>query len=333
MARKRVLSGMQASGLLHLGNYHGALENWVRLQDEYECFFFVADWHALTTLFQEPGKVREHTREIVLDFLACGLDPDRSTLFVQSDVLEHAELAILLGMLTPVPWLERVPTYKDKQRDLASSGKDLSSFGFLGYPVLQAADISIYDANLVPVGEDQLPHLELTREIVRRFNFLYGDCLVEPGALLTRHKVLPGLDGRKMSKSYGNAVFLSDDDDTVRKKLMNAVTDPQRQRRKDPGRPEVCNVFAYHRLYAEPGRLGAIDGGCRGAEIGCVDCKKELIEAFFGFFGPIRERRRSLAAEPARIRAILDAGAGRARQAAERTMHRVREAMKMGWRP
>jgi tryptophanyl-tRNA synthetase len=333
MAKQRVLSGMQASGLLHLGNYHGALENWVRLQDEYECFFFVADWHALTTLFQDPGKIREHTREIVLDFLACGLDPERSAIFVQSEVLQHAELFTLLSMLTPVPWLERVPTYKDKQRDLATSGKDLSSFGFLGYPVLQAADISIYDANYVPVGEDQLPHLELTREIVRRFNFLYGDCLVEPKALLTRHKVLPGLDGRKMSKSYGNAVYLSDDDQAVRQKLMNAVTDPQRQRRKDPGRPEVCNVFAYHRLYAPAERLSQIDDGCRKAEIGCVDCKKELVETFFRAFGDIRARRQALARDPGRVRQILDAGAARAREVAEGTMTRVREAMQMGWRP
>jgi len=333
MAKQRVLSGMQASGLLHLGNYHGALENWVRLQDEYECFFFVADWHALTTLFQDPGKIREHTREIVLDFLACGLDPARSAIFVQSEVLQHAELFTLLSMLTPVPWLERVPTYKDKQRDLASSGKDLSSFGFLGYPVLQAADISIYDANFVPVGEDQLPHLELTREIVRRFNFLYGDCLVEPKGLLTRHKVLPGLDGRKMSKSYGNAVYLSDDDQAARQKLMNAVTDPQRQRRKDPGRPEVCNVFAYHRLYAPAARLPEIDDGCRRATLGCVDCKKELCEAFFRAFGDIRARRGALAAHPGEVREILDAGATRAREVAERTMARVREAMKMGWRP
>ena len=331
--RKRVLSGIQPSGTLHLGNYFGMMKPSIELQDGgEECFYFIADYHALTQL-PEPAKLRERTRGVALDFLACGLDPERSAIFVQSEVLQHAELFTLLSMLTPVPWLERVPTYKDKQRDLATSGKDLSSFGFLGYPVLQAADISIYDANFVPVGEDQLPHLELTREIVRRFNFLYGDCLVEPKALLTRHKVLPGLDGRKMSKSYGNAVYLSDDDAAVRQKLMNAVTDPQRQRRKDPGRPEVCNVFAYHRLYAPAGRLSQIDDGCRRAELGCVDCKKELVETFFRAFGDIRARRRALAGDPGRVRQILDAGAARAREVAERTMIRVREAMKMGWRP
>ena len=212
MGRERVLSGMQASGMMHVGNYHGALENWVKLQDEYECFFFIADWHALTTLFNEPGKVREYTKEIAIDFLACGLDPERSTLFIQSEVLQHAELNVLLSMITPVPWLERVPSYKDKKKELGN--KDLSSHGFLGYPVLQAADIAIYRASYVPVGEDQLPHLELTREIVRRFNHLYKSVLVEPQEIVTPAAALPGLDGRKMSKSYGNAVYLADDDET-----------------------------------------------------------------------------------------------------------------------
>ncbi|NMB75792.1 MAG: tryptophan--tRNA ligase [Myxococcales bacterium] len=329
--RKRVLSGMQASGRLHLGNYHGALENWVRLQDGYECFFFVADWHALTTLFTEPGKVREFTREVAIDFLACGLDPDKSCIFVQSDVLEHAELFVLLSMLTPVPWLERVPSYKDKQKELAD--KDLSSLGFLGYPALQAADIAVYRADFVPVGEDQLPHLELTREIVRRFNHLYGEVLVEPKEIVTPTPVLPGLDGRKMSKSYGNAVYLSDEDEVVRKKFSNAVTDPQRMRRKDPGRPEVCNVYAYHKLYTAPARLLEIDAACRSAGIGCVDCKRELVERFFERFGAIRERRRAIAAAPERLGEILKAGAARAQKAAREGMARVREAMRLGWAP
>lgn len=329
--RGRVLSGMQASGRLHIGNYHGALENWVRLQDEYECFYFIADWHALTTLYDQPGAVRENTRAIATDFLACGLDPARSTLFVQSDVLQHAELDVLLGMITPVPWLERVPTYKDKKRELRNT--DLSSFGFLGYPVLQAADIAVYLADHVPVGEDQLPHLELTREIVRRFNHTYGPALIEPKEIITPAASLPGLDGRKMSKSYDNAVYLSDDDETVRRKLMNAVTDPQRQRRKDPGRPEICIIHTYHRLYSPPERVAAIDGLCRSAQVGCVDCKKELIERFFERFSAIRSRRRALEADPEQVRAVLDQGARRAREVAEHTMSRVREAMKLGWRP
>ncbi len=331
MESKRVLSGMQASGKMHLGNYHGALENWVSLQDEYQCFFFIADWHALTTLFNEPGKIREHTREYGIDLLACGLDPDKCTIFIQSEILQHAELAQLLSMLTPVPWLERVPTYKDKKKEL--SNKDLSSFGFLGYPVLQAADIAIYMANFVPVGEDQLPHLELTREIIRRFNHIYGDTLIEPKGLLTQTKVLPGLDGRKMSKSYGNAVYLSDDDETVRKKFMGAVTDPQRERRKDPGRPEVCNIFAYHRLYTAQERLKEIDADCRTAQMGCVDCKKELISRFFEKFADIRSKRRELESNLPYVRDVLDAGAKKAREQAEQTMVSVREAMKLGWRP
>ncbi len=331
MAAKRVLSGMQASGLMHLGNFHGALENWVRLQAEYECFFFIADWHALTTLYDQPGSIRGNTAAFGTDLLAGGLDPERCTLFVQSDVLQHAELAQLLGMITPVPWLERVPSYKDKKRELA--GRDLSSFGFLGYPVLQAADIAVYRADFVPVGEDQLPHLELAREIVRRFNHLYGETLLEPQALMTRTRALPGLDGRKMSKSYGNAIYLADDDETVRKKLMGMVTDPQRQRRSDGGRPEVCNIFALHRLYTDDQRLRQIDGDCRTAGIGCVDCKKELIAHFFERFGAIRERRRELADRPQYVRQVLDAGAERARAEAEATMERVREAMKLGWRP
>jgi len=326
--KARVLSGMQASGLLHLGNYHGALESWVRLQDDYECFYFVADWHALTTLFDKPGEVGRFSLQVALDFLACGVDPEKSTLFLQSDVKQHAELSVLLGMMTPVPWLERVPSYKDKKRELA--GSDLSSIGFLGYPVLQTADIAIYRAAYVPVGEDQLPHLELAREIVRRFNHFYGPILVEPKEIVTPTPVLPGLDGRKMSKSYGNAVYLSDDDETVTGKLRNAVTDPQRARRKDPGRPEVCNIYAYHRLYSSKERCQEIDRDCRSAAIGCVDCKKDLIARFFAFFGEIRERRRQLAARPDYLRQVLDEGAQRAGRVAEETMVEVRRAMGLG---
>jgi tryptophanyl-tRNA synthetase len=330
MNRQRVLSGVQASGRLHLGNYHGAFETWVRLQEQYECFFFIADWHALTALVTEPGAIREYTKEAAIDLLAVGLDPEKCTIFVQSEVPQHAELNLLLGMLTPVPWLERVPSYKDKKREI--SDKDLSSIGFLGYPVLQAADIAIYKAAFVPVGEDQLPHLELTREIVRRFNSIHGDILVEPKEIVNQVTLLPGLDGRKMSKSYNNAVYLSDDDETVRKKFKNAVTDPQRQRRKDPGRPEVCNIFAYHKLYTPETRRHEIDHLCRTAGIGCVECKHELIENFFTFFGPIRARRKDLSQKLPFVREVLDRGARRAREAAEGTMAVVREAMKLGWR-
>jgi tryptophanyl-tRNA synthetase len=331
MTRERILSGMQASGRLHIGNYHGALENWVKLQDDYECLYFIADWHALTTLFCEPGKIQEYTREIAIDFMACGLDPERSTIFIQSEVLQHAELCVILGMITPVPWLERVPSYKDKKKELA--GKDLSSHGFLGYPVLQSADIAIYRADYVPVGEDQLPHLELTREIVRRFNHLYGATLVEPQEIVTPAAALPGLDGRKMSKSYDNAVYLSDGDETVRQKLMSAVTDPQRQRRKDPGRPEVCNIHTYHKIYSSKRRLAEIEEQCRTAEIGCVDCKKELIERFFEHFADIRQKRKELSADPGSVRAALDQGAARAREVAEETMALVRKAAGLGWSP
>jgi len=327
-SNRRVLSGMQASGRLHIGNFHGALAKWVELQDDYQCFFFVADWHALTTLYSEPGQVRRYSLEVATDFLAAGLDPQKSVVFLQSDVPQHAELALLLGMLTPVPWLERVPSYKDKQNQLTE--KDLSSVGFLGYPVLQTADITLYRAGFVPVGEDQLPHLELAREIVRRFNFIYGPTLVEPKEIVTPTPLLPGLDGRKMSKSYGNAVYLSDPDEEIRNKLRNAVTDPQRQRRKDPGRPEVCNIFAYHKLYTAEGRRQEIDAACRSAAIGCVDCKAELIKNFFEFFGPLRERRRRLEAEPHLVKEVLAAGAERARAEAEQTMILVREAMKLG---
>ncbi len=322
---------MQASGLLHLGNYHGALENWVGLQDEYECFYFIADWHALTVLYAEPGRIREFTRQAAIDFLACGLSPERATIFVQSDVLQHAELSILLGMITPVPWLERVPSFKDKKKEI--SGADLSNFGFLGYPVLQAADIAIYRADYVPVGEDQLPHLELTREIVRRFNNFYGKVLVEPKEIVTKTALLPGLDGRKMSKSYGNAVYLADDDDSVVKKFKNAVTDPQRKRRNDPGNPEVCNIFAYHKLYTPAERLVEIDGLCRSAGIGCVDCKKEIIERFFTRFAKIRKRRAELSGQPDYIDQLLTDGAHKAAAEAEQTMLLVREAMKMGIHP
>jgi len=246
----RILSGMRPTGPLHLGNYVGALENWVRLQDTYTCFFAIVDWHSLTTDYADPTSIRENILEVACDWLAAGLDPARSTLFIQSQVKEHAELHLLLSMVTPVPWLERVPTYKEQQKQL--SEKDLSTYGFLGYPLLQTADIIIYKADAVPVGEDQAAHVELTREVVRRFNRLYGPVFPEPQTLHTEAKRIPGTDGRKMSKSYGNAVYLKDDPETVRQKIRPMVTDPARKRRTDPGDPEVCPVFDLHRAFSPP---------------------------------------------------------------------------------
>jgi len=325
--KDRVLSGMQASGRLHLGNLLGALENWKRLQDRYECFFFVADWHALTSNYADPAVVQEATWEMLIDWLAAGVDPEKSTLFVQSWVMEHAELHLLLSMITPLPWLERVPTYREKQQELKE--RDLGTYGFLGYPVLQAADILIYKAQHVPVGVDQLPHLELTREIARRFNHFYGPVFPEPQALLTEVPKLPGVDGRKMSKSYNNAIFLSDPPETVAKKIRSMITDPARKRRHDPGNPEVCTVYAFHRIYTDPTQVQEIDQGCRTAGIGCVDCKKILEERLLAAMAPFWERRREWSACGTQVREVAAAGSARAREVAAQTMAEVREAMKL----
>ncbi len=276
MKRPRILSGMRPTGPLHLGNYMGALDNWVHLQDSHECFFMIADWHSLTTDYTDPSEVRGNGLDVATDWLAAGLDPARATLFVQSLVPQHAELHLLLSMIVPVPWLERVPTYKEQQQNL--TGKDLSTYGFLGYPLLQAADIIIYKADAVPVGEDQAPHVEITREIVRRFNNLYGDVLPEPQTLLTEAKRIPGTDGRKMSKSYGNAIYLKDDPETIRQKLKPMVTDPARKRRSDPGDPEVCPVFDLHKAFSPQETREWAAQGCRSAGIGCLDCKAKLGE-------------------------------------------------------
>ena len=248
--KKRILSGMRPTGPLHLGNYHGALDNWIAMQEEYECFFFIADWHALTSDYENPGNIRRFVQEMMIDWLSAGLSPEKCTLFVQSSVMEHAELFLLLSMITPVPWLERNPTYKDQIIQL--DNKDLSTFGFLGYPVLQAADIIMYKANGVPVGIDQVPHIEITREIARRFNYLYGNVFPEPDAILTQSSKILGLDRRKMSKSYNNAIYLSDSPEDIRAKVATMITDPNRARRKDPGNPEICNVFEFHKLYSPP---------------------------------------------------------------------------------
>lgn len=330
MAKPRILSGMRPTGPLHLGNLMGALDNWVNLQDQYECFYSIVDWHSLTTDYADPSAIKENVIEVASDWLAAGLDPDRSTLFVQSLVPEHAELHLLLSMVVPVPWLERVPTYKEQQQQL--TGKDLSTYGFLGYPLLQTADIIIYKADAVPVGEDQAAHVELTREIVRRFNHLYGQVFPEPKTLHTEAKRIPGVDGRKMSKSYDNAVYLKDDPETVTKKIKPMKTDPARMRRTDPGTPEKCPVFDLHKAFStEETRSWAADG-CRTAGIGCIDCKGKLIEHMLERLKDIHARRPEFASRPDTVWDILRAGSERARAVAQATMDEVRAAMKIDYR-
>jgi tryptophanyl-tRNA synthetase len=323
---KRVLSGMQASGKVHIGNLVGAIQNWVRLQEEYECYYFVADWHALTTGYAHPEALRENTEDIFVSLLASGLDPERSTIFLQSRILEHAEFHLLLSMITPLGWLERVPTYKEKKEELKD--RDLSMYGFLGYPVLQSADIMIYRADYVPVGIDQLPHLEITREIARRFNHLYGeDTLVEPEALLTEFPKVPGTDGRKMSKSYDNAIYLSDTPEEANKKIMTMMTDPARMRKTDKGDPEKSPVFGLHMIFSSKEEQDEVAEGCRTAGIGCIDCKKVLIKNLFRVMEPIWERRNELIGNPSLIREAVDKGTERATKAARKTMASVRERM------
>ena len=325
--RKRLLSGMRPTGPLHLGNYHGALANWVRMQEEYDCFFFIADWHALTSDYEKPDFIKGFTADIMLDWLSVGLTPEKSTLFVQSHIKEHAELFLLLCMITPVPWLERNPTYKDQIEQLNT--KDLSTFGFLGYPVLQAADIIMYKPFGVPVGVDQAPHVEITREIARRFNYFYGPVFPEPEVILTETPKLLGTDRRKMSKSYGNAIFLSDPADAVAAKVATMITDPQRMRKSDPGNPDVCNVFDFHKLYSPPELVAEVDRRCRTADIGCVECKKLMGQHLNAFLDPIRAKRRYYQERPGRVAEIIAAGDAAARQTACRTMEEVRAAIKL----
>jgi tryptophanyl-tRNA synthetase len=400
---KRVLSGMRPTGRLHLGHYFGALSNWLKLQEEYECFFFVADWHALTTHYEDTSSVAENTLQIAMDWLSVGLDPNKSTIFIQSSILEHAELHLLLSMITPLSWLERVPTYKEQIENLKD--RDLGTYGFLGYPLLQSADIVMYGDPkhdlLVPVGEDQVPHVELTREVVSRFNVNYGfsvrpdlfsaenrqfreryllalqkqaglqnapsidqtpnhffefmfrkralangienflenvgkkdarlfsyeKILREPQPMLTETPRLPGTDGRRMAKSYGNAIWLSDPPDEIRTKARNMMTDPQRQRRTDPGRPEVCPVFAWHKLFSPPDIVAWADQGCRTAGIGCVDCKKAMAENLVKWIEPIQARRKEYEADPQKVWDTLDDGNKKAQATARRTMKRVRNAI------
>ncbi len=329
--KKRVLSGARPTGKLHLGNYVGAVSNWVRMQDEYDCFFFVADWHALTTDYADPSKVKENSFEVLLDLLAAGLDPERCTLFLQSHVPQHAELYLLFSMITPLGWLERVPTYKDQQENLKE--KDLSTHGFLGYPVLQAADILMYKGDFVPVGEDQVPHVELTREIARRFNQFYnrGGELVfpEPQPLLTPAAKLPGTDGRKMSKSYGNTILLADPEPVVRQKLKTMVTDPARVRRNDPGNPDICPVGDLHKIFSSKELIAKVDAGCRSAGIGCIECKSWAADELVKILNPMQERRKKYEENPRLAWDILEAGSARARRVADATMAEVREAMGM----
>jgi tryptophanyl-tRNA synthetase len=325
--KKRLLSGMRPTGPLHLGNYHGALANWVRLQEQYDCFFFVADWHALTSDYEKPDFIRGYTTEILLDWLSAGLTPEKSTLFIQSRIKEHAELFLILSMITPVPWLERNPTYKDQIDQL--NNKDLSTFGFLGYPVLQAADIIMYKPYGVPVGVDQAPHVEITREIARRFNYFYGPVFPEPEVILTETPKLLGTDRRKMSKSYGNAIFLSDPPEIVAAKVATMITDPQRMRKSDPGNPDVCNVYDFHKLYSPPEVVADVNRRCRTADIGCVECKKLMAGHLNAFLEPIRERRRFYLERPGLVEEIITAGGDTARQTACRTLEEVRAAIKL----
>lgn len=396
----RVLSGMRPTGRLHLGHYHGVLKNWVQLQQEHECFFFVADWHALTTAYDEREIIGQNIWDLVIDWLACGVNPNLAKIFIQSRIIEHAELHVLLSMITPLGWLERVPTYKDQQQNLRE--KDLLTYGFLGYPVLQSADILIYQATAVPVGEDQVSHVEITRELARRFNYLFGrepdfeekaeaavrklgkknarlyaglrrkyqergahealgearaliesqqnitlgdrerllgyvegtgrNILPEPKALLTRASRMPGLDGRKMSKSYGNTILLRDEPQTVEQKIRTMPTDPARVRRTDPGEPTKCPVWDFHQLYSDQGTQEWVLSGCRSAGIGCLDCKQPIIEAVKAELGPIRERARAFEGDPQAVRRIVSDGCDKARIVARETMQEVRAAVGLDYR-
>jgi tryptophanyl-tRNA synthetase len=325
--KQRVLSGMRPTGKLHLGNVVGALSNWVKLQDQYECFHFIADWHALTSDFADTSKIKEYRIEMMIDWLAAGLDPKKSVMFVQSAIPQHAELHLILSMITPLGWLERVPTYKEQRENLTD--RDLGNYGFLGYPVLQAADILMYKGNFVPVGEDQVPHVELTREICRRFNSFYGDVFPEPQALLTPVPRLPGLDGRKMSKSYGNVIYLTDTPEEIAKKVKVMMTDPARKRRTDPGNPDVCPVFSYHQLYSPTGTVEMVNRECRTAGIGCTDCKLWMSQNLIKELSPLLNRRKEYESRRGGISDILAEGNRKASLEASKTMEEVRRAIRL----
>jgi tryptophanyl-tRNA synthetase len=326
MSKPRIFSGMRPTGRLHLGNLLGALDNWVRLQDEYDCVFAVVDWHALTTGYEDTGEIQENTRNMVIDYLSAGIDPEKSLVIKQSDVKQHAELSLLLSMITPLSWLERCPTYKEQLREL--EGREIMTHGFLGYPVLMAADVLVYKAKVVPVGEDQLPHIELAREIARRFNFLYQPVFPEPQERLNEVVLLPGTDGRKMSKSYRNIIEISASAEEVKSIVANMVTDPQRIRRRDPGNPDVCSVYAFHGVFSKLG-IEDIREGCRSAGIGCVDCKRKLADALNEYLEPIRKRREAILKNPGIIDEVLEQGAKKAAVIAESTLSEVRQAMRI----
>jgi tryptophanyl-tRNA synthetase len=325
--KKIILSGNRPTGRLHLGNYTGALENWVALQEEYKCYFMVADWHVLTTDFEHTVDIRANTREMILDWIGAGLDPEKSTLFIQSQIKEHAELFLLFSMLVTIARLERNPTVKEQVRDLSLDQN--ISFGHLGYPVLQAADILMYRADLVPVGEDQLPHIEITREIARKFNLFFGNVFPMPDGKLTRFPRFTGLDGKRMSKSLGNTIEISDSPENIKKKMRTAFTDPSRQRKTDPGHPDICLIYSYWKKF-KPERHEEIHSACSAAKIGCVDCKQQVAEAIADFFKPLREKRNSLLEKPGEVDEIIHAGNESARERAVETMNMVREKMNIG---
>ena len=323
--KKIILSGLRPTGRVHLGNYFGAVRNWVRLQDEYQSYFTVVDWHALTSDYADTSGIHDATFHAVADWLAAGLDPGKSTIFLQSAVKQHAELHLLLSMIIPLPWLERVPTFKEQQQQLAD--RDLNTYGFLGYPLLQAADILAYRADAVPVGEDQAAHLELSREIVRRFNNFYGPVFPEPQALFTETPKVPGLDGRKMSKSYENTIRLTAPADEIRARVMEMFTDPNRVRRKDPGNPDICNLFQFHKIFSDAETRDRVDRQCRAAEIGCVDDKKLLADIMITTLEPIRKRREEIDRDPSIVWDVLREGNRKASERAEQTLEQVRAAM------
>ncbi|VAX22541.1 Tryptophanyl-tRNA synthetase [hydrothermal vent metagenome] len=326
MSKKRVLSGMQTSGKLHIGNLLGALNNWVRMQQEYDCFYFAADWHALSSNYEETSQLKENILDLGINWLSAGLDPEKATLFIQSLIPEHAVLHTLFSMITPLPWLERVPSYKEKMEQVQN--RDLHTYGFLGYPVLQAADIALYKADFVPVGIDQLPHLELTREIVRRFHDIYGKkVFVEPQAKMSQVPKLPGTDGRKMSKSYNNAIYLSDSAEEIGKKIQNIVTDPARVRKSDPGDPAKCVAYSFHEVFSTAEENEVTQKECKSASRGCVDCKKGLAKNLLHSLEPLMEQRSYWSQRPGDVLNILQEGTGKAKQVAEETLSQAEAAM------
>ncbi|MCL2144737.1 MAG: tryptophan--tRNA ligase [Endomicrobia bacterium] len=322
--KKKVLSGMRPTGRLHLGHYFGALKNWVELQDEYECYYMSADWHALTTDYADTSKINDNTFEMAADWITAGIEPEKSVIFKQSEVPQHSELFLILSMLTPLGWLYRCPTYKEQLTEIKN--KDLHNIGFLGYPVLQAADILLYMADIVPVGEDQLAHLEMTREITRRFNNFYGNVLTEPQAKLTKSARVPGTDARKMSKSYGNSVFLGEDDDGIKKKVQEMYTDPLKIKKNDAGHPDGCVVFAFHKIFNKD--FEARERECKAGSIGCVACKKQIMEMLSVFMKPLAEKRAAVIRDKAYLERVIKEGTERAREAASSTMTKVKKALK-----